>query len=88
MIALSEGKRNERALSGFESRPGAALTVGALSVSAPSQAVSGCPRPILCTDNWVPVICSNGVVYSNGCYAYRACATGCVPYGNGGAVLE
>jgi len=27
------------------------------------------------------VICSNGHVYSNGCYAARACATGCVPYG-------
>ena len=66
----------------------AALTVGALSIPAPSQAVSNCPRPILCTDNWNPVICSNGVVYSNSCYAYRACATGCVPYGNGGPVLE
>ena len=59
-----------------------ALALGALWIPAPSQAVSGCPRPILCTDNWDPVICSNGQVYSNSCYAYRACATGCVPYGD------
>ena len=41
-----------------------------------------CPRQgIYCLDVWDPVICSNGVVYSNSCYAYVACATGCVPYG-------
>jgi hypothetical protein len=38
----------------------------------------GCPRDIACPDVWDPVICSDGVVYSNACYAYRACATGCV----------
>jgi hypothetical protein len=59
----------------------AALTTAALSVPAPSQAVAKCPRPILCPDIYDPVICSNGVVYPNSCYAYRACATGCVPYG-------
>ena len=32
-------------------------------------------------DVYQPVICSNGVVYSNGCYAAKACATNCVPYG-------
>ena len=43
---------------------------------------SGCPRQgIYCLDVWQPVICSNGVVYSNSCYAYVACATGCTPYG-------
>jgi hypothetical protein len=58
-----------------------ALTAGALSVST-VQAASGCPRKdVYCLDVWNPVICSNGVVYSNSCYAYRACATGCVPYG-------
>lgn len=40
-----------------------------------------CPGGFECLDVWDPVICSNGVVYSNGCYARRACATGCVPYG-------
>jgi hypothetical protein len=59
-----------------------ALTAGALSVSD-VQAASGCPRKdVYCLDVWNPVICSNGVVYSNSCYAYRACATGCVPYGD------
>jgi hypothetical protein len=44
---------------------------------------SKCPRTgIACADIWDPVICSDGVVYSNGCYAYVACATGCVPYGD------
>lgn len=42
----------------------------------------GCPRNIECLDVWDPVICSDGVVYSNSCYAYRACATGCTPYGD------
>ncbi|MBI4719134.1 MAG: hypothetical protein HY763_15140 [Planctomycetes bacterium] len=44
-----------------------------------------CPRDIQCPDLWDPVVCSNGVVYSNGCYAFQQCATGCVPYGEGGA---
>jgi len=35
--------------------------------------------PKYCLDVWDPVICSNGVVYSNACYAARACATGCGP---------
>jgi len=60
----------------------AALMVSALSIPTASQAASGCPRDINCLDVWKPVICSNGVVYSNSCYAYRACATGCVPYGD------
>lgn len=41
----------------------------------------GC-GPKYCLDVWNPVICSNGQVYSNSCYAARACATGCVPYGD------
>jgi hypothetical protein len=60
----------------------AALAVAALSVPTTSQAVAKCPRDIYCLDVWDPVICSNGQVYSNSCYAYRACATGCVPYGS------
>lgn len=43
---------------------------------------TGCPKDIQCLDVWQPVICANGVVYSNSCYAYRACAPGpCVSYG-------
>jgi len=46
----------------------------------------GCPRDIMCPDVWDPVICSDGQIYSNSCYAFRACATGCVPYGDGGPI--
>lgn len=46
----------------------------------------GCPRNIECLDVWNPVICDGGIVYSNDCYAYRACATGCVPYGDDASV--
>lgn len=38
----------------------------------------GC-GPKICLDVWKPVICSDGRVYSNDCYAKRACATGCTP---------
>lgn len=37
-------------------------------------------------DVWDPVICSDGQVYGNSCYAYVACATGCQSYGSGGPV--
>ena len=48
----------------------------------PSGGGSGCPRDIQCLDVWNPVICADGIVYSNSCYAYRACAPGpCVSYG-------
>ncbi len=39
-----------------------------------------CNPDIACLDIFDPVICDNGVVYSNACYAERACATGCVPF--------
>lgn len=61
-----------------------ALVVGVLSVVA-SATVSladlrpgGCFRNIECLDVWDPVTCDDGKVYGNACYAYRACATGCV----------
>lgn len=53
---------------------GAAVSFGV----RPAQAVCGSGY---CIDVWAPVICSNGQVYSNSCYARLACATGCVPYG-------
>jgi hypothetical protein len=52
----------------------------------PGGGGSGCPRDILCADIYDPVICSDGVIYGNACYAFRECATGCVPYGDGGPV--
>ena len=43
-----------------------------------------CPRPcIACADIYDPVICSDGNTYGNACYAYVACATGCVSTGGG-----
>ena len=70
------------------------LTFGALTLVGTGPAVAGkpggggggvgggCPRKgIYCLDVWQPVICSDGHVYSNSCYAYVACATGCQPYG-------
>lgn len=58
------------------------LAAGALSTASAVQLEAQCPRQgIQCTDVYNPVICSNGQVYGNGCYAYIACATGCVPYG-------
>lgn len=67
-----------------------ALVVTALSASAPADAqqqVQLCDRfDILCPDVYSPVICSNGQIYGNSCYAYVACAEGCVPHG--GVVVE
>jgi hypothetical protein len=46
---------------------------------------SGCPRKgVMCPDVWDPVICDDGQIYSNSCYAWVWCATGCEPYGDGG----
>jgi hypothetical protein len=50
----------------------------------PGSCPDVCPRPcIACIDVYDPVICSNGHVYSNSCYAYVACATGCQSLGGG-----
>lgn len=60
-----------------------AFVVAALSVPAPSQAAIaiGCGQGYECLDVWKPVLCPNGQVYSNSCYASKACQTNCVPYG-------
>ncbi len=59
-----------------------ALSAGALSMAATSEAKPKCPREgIFCPTVYDPVICNDGNVYSNSCFAYVACATGCVPYG-------
>jgi hypothetical protein len=58
-----------------------ALT-GAICAGSVSTASAKCkpnPNPI-CYQLYSPVICSNGVVYTNQCFADAACATGCVPY--------
>jgi hypothetical protein len=56
-----------------------ALSAGALTFTAPSAAAAG--GGFHCPDVYDPVICSNGQIYGNSCYASRAGATGCVPYG-------
>lgn len=61
----------------------AALTMGALSLPTPSQA-SGCLSFPVCPDYYRPVICSNGVVYTNSCFAARACEEECQPFGDWG----
>ena len=58
-----------------------ALT-GAICAGSASTASAKCkPNPnAICPEIYSPVICSNGHVYSNQCFADAACATGCVPY--------
>ena len=41
-----------------------------------------CERPKFCPELWAPVICDDGKVYANECWAQKKCATGCVPYGD------
>ena len=58
-----------------------ALTGGALAFSVPSEAKPKCPKEgIFCPTLYDPVICNDGQVYSNACFANVACATGCVAY--------
>ena len=52
-----------------------AAAIGALS----SSVFAG---PPLCPQIYAPVLCSNGKVYPNLCYADRAHAKNCVPYGD------
>ena len=56
---------------------GVALVVFASGMLAES-ALAFAPK--VCPLIYAPVICSNGKVYVNQCYADKAHATGCVPY--------
>jgi len=58
------------------------LSLAALAFGALASSTFAAGGGIQCPDVWKPVICSNGVVYSNACYASRAHATNCVPYGD------
>jgi hypothetical protein len=60
----------------------AAVVCGVVGVGAQALAATRLCGPRNCLDVWNPVTCSNGVTYSNSCYAARACATGCVPSGD------
>ena len=58
-----------------------ALAVAALSFGASTaQANHPCGGGGVCPAVYDPVICNDGVVYSNDCYAREACAHGCRPY--------
>jgi len=59
-----------------------ALSLVALAFGAFASSTSAGGGGFECPDVWAPVICSNGVVYSNGCYAAKAKAKNCVPYGD------
>jgi hypothetical protein len=53
-----------------------ALVVGISTLVTPVSAASyGCICPYI----YAPVKCSNGITYTNGCFASCAHATGCVP---------
>lgn len=53
-----------------------ALVVGIFALVTPAAAAS---RGCICPYVYAPVKCSNGVTYTNGCFASCAGATGCVP---------
>jgi hypothetical protein len=57
----------------------AVLTAGALAGNATADNPN-CPRTGGCPEVYDPVICNDGVVYSNDCFARLACAKGCQPY--------
>lgn len=59
---------------------GTVMAVAATAIAAPGGRIRDCLPGVYCLDVYLPVICSNGFVYSNSCYAAKACATGCVPY--------
>ena len=56
----------------------AVVAVGTLAVAGKpgggGGGGTGCPKDIACADIWDPVQCADGVIYSNQCYADRACA--------------
>lgn len=63
----------------------AAAVCGIAGIASVTVAVGpiggGCGKGTYCLDVWKPVLCPNGVVYSNDCYAAKACQKNCVPYG-------
>ncbi|MBW8875536.1 MAG: hypothetical protein JF614_11285 [Acidobacteria bacterium] len=59
----------------------ALVLTGAIAGSASHAQAARCvpnPNPI-CFQIFAPVTCSNGVTYTNQCYADAACARGCHP---------
>ena len=62
----------------------AAVCFAADALAIGGGPLGGCPRTgIQCPMVYDPVTCSNGVTYSNSCFAFVACATGCSEGGAG-----
>jgi len=59
----------------------AAIATSATQTLAIGPIGGGCGKGTYCLDVYKPVLCPNGVVYSNDCYAAKACQKNCVPYG-------
>lgn len=59
----------------------AALLTATFAVADKAETAQQCPREgVICTQEYAPVICNDGQVYPNSCYAFVACAHGCQPY--------
>lgn len=60
-----------------------ALVAAAAVVAVATTALAARPpkNPPSCPDVYAPVICADGNIYSNGCYASIAGQKNCVPWG-------
>ncbi len=59
------------------------IVVAAVFAVWPDEPVEAArPGGILCPQIWAPVICRGDKVYPNQCFADRAHAKDCVPYGD------
>ena len=56
------------------------VILGSVAVAIASLSVASAGPPV-CPQIYAPVLCDNGKVYPNQCYADRAHAKNCVPYG-------
>lgn len=64
----------------FLSRSLTVLAAGAVALVGAAAIAAKVPEPPHCPDVYAPVLCSNGFVYANGCYASLSGQTNCVPY--------
>lgn len=55
------------------------VAVCGVAVMAVQTASAVIPRRCICLDVYRPVLCPNGIVYSNSCYASCAGQRNCVP---------
>jgi hypothetical protein len=55
---------------------------GAAASFTGSPVLAACGGGGACPTVYDPVICNDGVIYSNSCFANLACAKGCKPYRN------